>query len=228
MPIGAGRLYLESKENCLRLHTAMGDAAVEEGCRMVRKLRDSARRETSMVQTLKTTLVNAVQEFGQRYRLIVDGVVILSKLQVVCHRQANAKNKTIVGAICHGKGSTKKTSRPILRRAQRLIAFVKNLPNCKSYCAINASHCEDECPISEAADNGIVVHAASMPALEQTSSPVVARTKKTWQFHAQSYSDVIDVVDTRSFEVKGKKITFDIRRPCIHMPLRRTKHARVY
>jgi uncharacterized membrane protein YraQ (UPF0718 family) len=80
MPIGAGRLYLESKENCLRLHIAMGDAAVEEGCRMVRKLRDSARIETSMMQTLKATLGNTVQEFGQRYRLIVDGFVILSKL----------------------------------------------------------------------------------------------------------------------------------------------------
>jgi hypothetical protein len=53
MPIGAGRLCLESKENCLRLHTAMGDVAAEEGCRMVRKLRDSARTETSMMQTLK-------------------------------------------------------------------------------------------------------------------------------------------------------------------------------
>jgi hypothetical protein len=32
-----------------------------------------------------------------------------------------------------------------------------------------------------------------------------ARTKRHGSFHAQSYSDVIDVVDTRSFEVKEKK-----------------------
>jgi hypothetical protein len=53
MPIGAGRLYLESKENCLRLHKAIGEVAAEEGCRMVRKLRGSARMEASMIQTLK-------------------------------------------------------------------------------------------------------------------------------------------------------------------------------
>jgi hypothetical protein len=67
IPIGAGRRYLESEENSLRLHIAMGDAAaIEEGCRMVRKLRDSTRIETSMMQTLKATL-------GQhcRYRFIV-------------------------------------------------------------------------------------------------------------------------------------------------------------
>ena len=54
IPIGAGKLYLESKENCLRLHTAMGDAAVGEDCRRIRKLRDSARAETSMVQIARS------------------------------------------------------------------------------------------------------------------------------------------------------------------------------
>jgi hypothetical protein len=71
----------------------------------------------------------------------------------------------------------------------------------------------------------VLVHAASMPALEMNKLACCARTKRHGSFHAQSYSDVIDVVDIRSFEVK-KEITFDIRRPCIHMPLRRTKHAR--
>jgi hypothetical protein len=32
-----------------------------------------------------------------------------------------------------------------------------------------------------------------------------ARTKGHGRVHAQSYSDVIDVVDTRSFEVKERK-----------------------
>lgn len=53
MPIGAGRLYLESEEKCLRLHTAIGDAAGDEGCRTIRRLRDSARMEISMAQTVK-------------------------------------------------------------------------------------------------------------------------------------------------------------------------------
>ena len=53
MPVGAGRLDLRSEENCLRLHIAMGDAAADEGCRSVRKLRDSARMETSMMQEVK-------------------------------------------------------------------------------------------------------------------------------------------------------------------------------
>lgn len=50
----------------------------------------------------------------------------------------------------------------------------------------------------------VLVHATSMPALELTSSPAVQRTKKHGSFHAQSYSDVIYVVDTRSFEVKKR------------------------
>ena len=202
MPIGAGRLYLESKENCLRLHTAMGDTAVEEGCRMVRKLRDSARIETSMMQTLKTTLGNAVQEFGQRYRLIVDGVVILSKLFRSC-AQAKQTPRT---KPCRSSllPRVEKLRAPILRRAQQLNAFVKNLPNCKSYCAINASHCEDECPISEAADSGIGPCSVNA-SIGADKLACCARTEKTWQFHAQSYSDVIDVVDTRSFEVKERK-----------------------
>lgn len=49
----------------------------------------------------------------------------------------------------------------------------------------------------------VLVHAASMPALELTSSPAVQERKDS-SFHAQSYSDVIDVVDTRSFEVKER------------------------
>jgi hypothetical protein len=63
MPIGAGRLYLESEENCLRLHTAMGDAEVDEGCRTFRRLRDSARMETSMMQTVKGCLGESRDKF---------------------------------------------------------------------------------------------------------------------------------------------------------------------
>lgn len=66
------------------------------------------------------------------------------------------------------------------------------------------SHCEDECLISEAAGSGIGPCSVNA-SIGTDKLACCARTKKTWQFHAQSYSDVIDVVDTRSFEVKGKK-----------------------
>jgi hypothetical protein len=45
-------------------------------------------------------------------------------------------------------------------------------------------------------------------------------------FHAQSWSDVIDVIDTRSFEVK-RKVTFDIRQPCYSHALEKQKKKHV-
>jgi hypothetical protein len=50
----------------------------------------------------------------------------------------------------------------------------------------------------------VLVHAASMPALEMNKLACCVRTKRHGSFRAQSYSDVIDVVDTRSFEVKER------------------------
>lgn len=53
MPIGAGKLYLESEEKCLRLHTAMGEVAVDGSCRTFRKWGDSARMEASILEILR-------------------------------------------------------------------------------------------------------------------------------------------------------------------------------
>ena len=65
-PIGAGKLYLESEENCLRLHTAMGDVVIDEVCRTIRRLRDSARIETSMMWTVKSSSKECRNEPAQR------------------------------------------------------------------------------------------------------------------------------------------------------------------
>jgi hypothetical protein len=78
MPIGAGRLYLKPEENCLRLHTAMGDAVVDDGCRTVRKLRDSARMETSMTQTVRSYSVECRDRVLPNCMLMADGSVIRS------------------------------------------------------------------------------------------------------------------------------------------------------
>jgi hypothetical protein len=80
---------------------------------------------------------------------------------------------------------------------------------------------KDECLISEAADSGIGPYNVNASIIADKLA-CCARSKRHGSFHAQPYSDVIDVVDTRSFEVKERNnfLTSAGR------ALRRTKHAR--
>lgn len=57
--------------------------------------------------------------------------------------------------------------------------------------------------ISEAADSGIGPCSVNA-SIGTDKLACCARTKRHGSFHAQSYSDVVDVVDTRSFEVKER------------------------
>jgi hypothetical protein len=73
MPIGAGKLYLESEEKCLRLHTAMGEVAGDGNCRTFRTWDDSARMEASMMQIVR----GHSSEHAVRFVLNVDRSLLM-------------------------------------------------------------------------------------------------------------------------------------------------------
>jgi hypothetical protein len=95
------------------------------------------------------------------------------------------------------------TAHPSAIQAKTAQCIYNNFPNCKSYFAISASYCGDDCLISAAADNrtgpcsvGSGIGAKMLPCHAIMEGHGIVR--------AQSCSDVIDVVDARSFEVKEK------------------------
>jgi hypothetical protein len=73
MPIGAGKLYLESEEKCRRLHTAMGAVAVDGSWRTFRKWGDSARMEASMLEILR----GHSSDYVARFVLNVDSSLLM-------------------------------------------------------------------------------------------------------------------------------------------------------
>ena len=84
MPIGVGKLYRESEEKCLRLHTAMGEATADGSCRVFRKWGDSARTEASMMQIVRGHSSGYVAKFV---------------LSVTVHRDALCQKKCTVRRV---------------------------------------------------------------------------------------------------------------------------------